>query len=279
MEFADVSEFWKYVQSTKASSIRTVFFTAGSNGLRVHQMHSRQPSTHADVHNILQSLLAVSQPVWCVIRCDFNDVLDNHFKLGHLGIPTAATQRIAQSLRIRCRYYSPSSDLEDQIWDHLFPLSEETVTHSLDNAAVILDSSTAPRFSLLSPVNVSELCRSRQCCFLLSAQSPDQVLVQLFVPEGPCRRCRTTSDSQKEKTVYAFMKAELVPWLRQLAANTLFMLDDDIHSCGDVSRGAPRRRSNEDVLSPPTLDKYNKGASKRSKNFPDARQLFSDSGA
>lgn len=46
--------------------------------------------------------------------------------------------------------------------------------------------------------------------------------------------------------------------------------------CSDANQSL-RRRSNKDVLSPPTLEKYNKGASKRTKSFPDEPIRLSDS--
>lgn len=281
MESIYVGDFWSFVQSTKESAVRSIFFTSTNHDrIVILKLFVRQQSTFDDVENIRLSLADAPISVGFVVRCDFNDRLDRQFKLGSLGPPCPVIQLLASHQpALQYRPYSPLSDLEDQLWDHLFPLTEEPP--SLDGAAVVLDSSASPNFTIIPVLDVKDLCKRRQCAFILSAQSVDVVTVQLFVPDGPCRRCRVGADAQREKTVYAFMKPEVIPWLHRIRPGTVFAFGDDVHSCTDFERGAPRRRSNEDVLSPPTLDKYNKGASKRTKNFPDysSRQLFSDSGA
>jgi hypothetical protein len=83
--------------------------------------------------------------------------------------------------------------------------------------------------------------------------------------------------SPAEKTIYAFMKADIIGYLTANFPGTHYKLMGDIQVCANLvdpngsNRGSTvaRRRSNDDVLSPPTFQKYNKGASKRTRNFPD----------
>ena len=287
-DFYDVVRFWSFVKESKKSSIRTVVFEASPNHIKVVQSFSRCATSNEDVENLSRFLLESIEPLWFIVRCDFNDPMDSQFKLGFSGLPSSTTNRFVNLLGssekgyISCGYYGTKQNLEDRIWDHLFPVVDDT-TPSGSSSVVGAVVEEGSRFKLIPGVSLVDLCRRRRSAYIL-CPIDDVIKVHLFNPDGVCPRCRIKDDmgisSSRSRTVLAFMKPDLVPWLLACVFNSFEVeFGSDVHSCADLPSLVPsapvvsresvtgRRRSNQIVLSPPTLEKYT-GPSKRTRNFP-----------
>ena len=301
--FSEIEAFRTYILSTKDSYVRTVFFmvdfTAGT--IDVVRSFRRSATTDGDVDSIVSTVRSAhGNPIWFVVRSDFNDHSDSDFRLGycdpHLPLQPFVGQFTARLFpAINVHHYRTIRHLEDGIWSHIFPLYASGLDDSpLAIEVVVVDNphSRDPCFKLVKQVSqtmLSHFCKNKQSLYVL-LPNPDtgRVAVSLLHPEGVCILCGSTPvDSYQEphldktKTVYAFMKADLLAWLASHADGRQYAFTSDSNSCADFRAPArklepvPRRRSNEDVLSPPTLDKYNKGSSKRTRNFPDQEvELF-----
>lgn len=298
--FSDLETFRDYVLSTKQAMVRNIFFTADfdSGVVRLVDILPRCRSTQEDVESLI-SVLAHSnhESLWFVVRLDFHDSTDQNFCLGYCDpTPAISSQALKFSSRLfafaRLHHYRSLQDLEHQLWNHLFPhyVDELRYNKVCDVSAVLVDNcdSSSPSFRLVQQVTpqfVSDCCRQNRCAFIIRRLLDQKIEICFFSPEGPptcaCGRSGSNIDSKKQKTVCAFMKADLVSWLQQSVGNQmLFSFITDAHCCTDIllliapeRPDGPRRRSNEDVLSPPTLEKYNKGSSKRTRNFPDEQQV------
>lgn len=296
--FSDVETFRDYVLSTKQAMVRSIFFTVDfdSGVVRLVDTLPRCASTQEDVESLIAVLKQSNHAsLWFVVRLDFHDSTDRNFCLGYCeSAPAISSRALTFSSRLfayaRLHHYRSLQDLEDQVWNHLFPhyVDELRYNNVYDVSAVLVDhcDSSSPSFRLVQQVTpqfVSDCCRQNRCAFLLRVLDR-KIEICFFSPEGAtcaCGRSGSKIESKKEKTVCAFMKADLVSWLQQIVGNQmLFSFTTDLHCCTDLlpliapeRPDVPRRRSNEDVLSPPTLEKYNKGSSKRTRNFPDEQQV------
>lgn len=290
-EFTDVNHFWRYIHGTKANQIRTIIFETVNNKIHVLHTLERGRTSADDVLGIYKIVLDLDHPVWFLVRCDFSDSCDGKFKLGFTGLPSSNTNRFVSLLAssdvgyLPCGYYGTKRDLEERIWDHLFPWTEDISSPSCSAiSAVVVEGSNPPFFKLIPSTSITTLCRRRQAAYVLVPTNEDVVRIHMFHPEGVCSRCRvrtTGADSgDPSRAVLAFMKPELIPWLLiSIYERFDFIFAEDIDSCADLPSlvsSAPvvaresmhRRRSNESVLSPPTMEKYT-GPSKRTRNFPD----------
>jgi hypothetical protein len=281
-DFNDVIQFWSFVRQSKERAIRTILFDASSNVIRVVETFSRGKTCSEDVANLCEYLSESIEPVWFLVRCDFSDSTDSHFKLGFSGLPSAATNRFVALLGstavgyLPCGYYGTKQGLEDRIWDHLFPLVEDPATGNSVVGAVVEDGS---RFKLVASTSISDFCRKRISAYVL-CPTDHIIRIYFFNPDGVCPRCRVKDSSvSRSRTVLAFMKPDLIPWLMSCMYDSFeFEFGSDIHSCADLPSLTPsapvvsresltgRRRTNQIVLSPPTLEKYT-GPSKRTRNF------------
>lgn len=290
-EFTDVNRFWNYIHDTKANQIRTIIFETLNNRIKLLRTLQRCPTSADDVQGIHKVVLDHDRPVWFLVRCDFSDSGDGKFKLGFTGLPSANTNRFVSLLAssdvgyLPCGYYGTKNDLEERIWEHLFPWTEDTTSPSCSAiSAVVVEGSNPPHFKLIPSTSITTLCRRRQAAYVLIPTCEDVVRIHMFHPEGVCSRCRVrtkgTAPGDRSRAILAFMKPELIPWLLiSIYERFDFIFAEDVDSCADLPSlvsSAPvvardsmhRRRSNESVLSPPTMEKYT-GPSKRTRNFPD----------
>ena len=285
MSFRDIDKFWSYIHETKTRYVRTIFFEVNAHGsISILETCVRGATSSDDISRIFQYMMKSDQPVWFLVRCDFSDQTDSQFKLGFSGISSPTSNRFVYLLAssyvgyLECEYYGTKHDLEDRIWDHLFPYeTREKIDSPGAISAVVVEGSSPPSFRLLPSANVHDLCRNKQTAYILIPGIDSVARVHLFHPEGVCPRCRVRRDdiADKSPTILAFMKPDLIPWLTaSICERYEFTFGIDVESCADLpslTHSAPvidRRRSNDIVLSPPTLQKY-KGPSKRSRNFPD----------
>jgi hypothetical protein len=258
-----LGELWGYVQGTKKDLVRTIIFSidySNSATVRVISVLKRGTSTQSEVE-VIASTVSVGN--WFIVRLDFDSDTDSAFAVGHCGPFSLSVARIAQHISPNYifRNYESKSSLEKCIWDHLFPLHD---TPGAAGAIVVEGAASSfPRFKYLGSVNVRDMCRKGQSAFLIHSGA-----VVLLNPDMDCPTCgiRTLASSEREQTVYAFMKADLAEYLKSIDPRTNFTFLSDISSCADAVI-FQRRRSSQDVLSPPTLEKYQKGPSKRRKNF------------
>ena len=308
MHFDSIDVFRQYVFQTKQSSIRTVCFRVSNNVIQVFYMFPRSGSTQHDIENIVSVIFGNSTvPCWFIVRTDLNDSYDSSWAVGyyqpaHLEISNEAilpfvtefTRELFPSANFF--FYANLSTFEEDLWSHLFPLPSGE-----ENTAITANASTLPsiheienipknlRFVPKSNVRLSQYCRNRKCCFV-AIPSGTSVLVYLFNPEMGdvnCSVCGKTvlgsvNQLGVERTVYAFMKPDITQYLAaRMPRVKEFKLMGDVSTCAELEMYVPRddgkeklsrRRSNDSVLSPPTFEKYNKGASKRTR--PEGQTLF-----
>ena len=310
LHFNSIDVFRQYAYQTKHASVRTVFFRVTENLIRVFHLTPRSGSTQEDIENIV-SVISTNPtlPCWFIVRTDFNDSYDSSWSVGyfqpiHLEISNEAILPFVTGFTrelFPCAvfyFYANLDTIEEDIWSHLFPLpaSENSSLaaniHGLPSIHEIEDIPKNLKFVSKHNVRLSHYCRNRKCCFV-AIPAGSTVLIYLFNPEMcdvTCRTCGQTIVSSVnqlgvERTVYAFMKQDI----RQYLASTMprvkeFKLMGDVSTCAELEMYVPqeqttiapvnpsRRRSNDSVLSPPTFEKYNKGASKR--NRPEGQTLF-----
>jgi len=310
LHFDSIDVFRQYVNQTKQSNVRTVFFRVTNNIIQVYSMFVRSVSTQEDIEYIVNVICASSSiPWWFVVRTDFNDSYDSSWAVGyyqpaHLRISDEAILPFVTSFtrelfpNAAFFFYTNIHAIEDDVWSHLFPLpmNGENVAPSMLSQPSIHEIVDIPKnlsFVARQNVRLSYYCRNRKCCFVTIPKSDDSaaVLVYLFNPEISeciCRNCGKTAvlssinNLTVERTVYSFMKPEIRQYLATLTTgNVEFKMMGDVSTCADLEiydtldeskNKISRRRSNDSVLSPPTFEKYNKGASKRTR--PQAQALF-----
>ena len=306
MYFDSIDVFRQYVHETKQSSIRVVFFRVTDNVIRVFQLFTRSGSTQHDIENIVSVICGNSTiPCWFIVRTDLNDSYDSSWAVGyyqpvHLEISNEAilpfvtefTRELFPSANFF--FYTNLDSFEEDVWAHLFPLP--TSENSAVSANILAQPSIHEiedipknlRFVPKTNVRLSQYCRNRKCCFVAIPSDSSTVLIYLFNPEMGdviCRNCgKTVLNSVNqlgvERTVYAFMKPEIKQYLESRMPRVReFRLMGNVSTCAELEGYAQeeearpsRRRSNDSVLSPPTFEKYNKGASKRTR--PDGQSLF-----
>jgi hypothetical protein len=280
----DVNQFWSYVRDTKNTSTRSIVFHASAQGVKVLTTFKRGSTSHEDIENLSHYLSQSYEPVWFLVRCDFDDPSDSRFKLGFAGLPTASTNRFVRLLGshsvgfVPCAYYGSKLDIEERLWDHLCPLVDDppnSFSSMIASALIEHDG----QLKLLPSINVSDFCRSRRVAFVLQC-TDTTVHINLFKPVGVCPRCRIPVDNAPHDGLLSRKRQEIIPWLQAFLFDSLdFSFGCEINACVDLAcnpTSAPvvtkdstgRRRSNHIILSPPTLDKYT-GPSKRTRNFPD----------
>jgi hypothetical protein len=251
-------------------------------------------------------------PCWFIVRTDFNDLSDSSWSVGyfqpiHLEISNEAILPFVTGFTrelFPCAvfyFYANLDTLEDDIWSHLFPLptGENSAvaanTPGLPSIHEIEDIPKNLKFVPRHNVRLSHYCRNRKCCFVAIPSGTTGVLIYLFNPEMgdvTCRNCgqipvSSVNQLGVERTVYAFMKPDIRQYLASIMPRGVqeFKLMGDVSTCSELemyvqqedetkptSVNQSRRRSNDSVLSPPTFEKYNKGASKR--NRPEGQSLF-----
>jgi hypothetical protein len=256
-------------------------------------------SSQEDIEAVVNGCLKSNLPVWFIIRTDLNDPIDGQWSIGYyspLTIDGDQVQYVTQFSRQlfpKClvSYFSNPKTLEDDLWDFIFSVPaaiSPTITLPPGQIYVVSDPHRSARIVPGSyGVKLSDYCVKKICCFVTvpphdSARS-NTTAVHLFNPSlqtaAECRVCGRLGsgephpDSTNEKTIYAFMKADIIHFLSANFPGTHYKLMADISSCGELvdppGKTVARRRSSDDVLSPPTFEKYNKGACKRTRNFPD----------
>ena len=267
-----------------------MFFSVTIDLIQLLGVFPKQESTQSDVENIHKSISSLRGSCWFVVRTNFEDPHDNHWSIGYCDSSTTVrietlefVSRISKRLfpEHSFHFYSNLNSLEDDIWNHLFPLYNHSINHPVSDHLIIVIEDIllkSPRFAQCQYYTVNELCKSRRCCFIVS--KPGNIV--LVTPdESACYSCGRTAGildnvTVNEKTVYAFMKADIVQFLQSMEGSHHYRILSDVSCCGDVGRGdreeftTTRRRSNNDVLSPPTLEKYNNGSCKRNRNGSDS---------
>ena len=280
-----MSRFWSFIRETKPRDIRTILFGASGDRVKVLDTLPRTSTSQADINNLTAFITAAREPVWFLVRCDFEDPSDAQFKLGFTGLPSASTNRFVKLLAsghcgyIPCVYFGSRDTVEDRLWDHLCPISDELEESSSSSSMISAVVEENDRFILIPAANLSELCKNRKLAFVLY-RTDNNVLIHAFRPVGVCPRYRLRDSSDNLTPNILRNKNDVIPWLQARMFDSLeFTFGQDFHSCADtpwlvssapvVSRESiGRRRSNHNVLSPPTLEKYT-GPSKRTRNFPD----------
>jgi hypothetical protein len=294
-EVPSLNQFRNFIHTTKAAHIRTIVFTVNlKNGqIMVHLQLLKTSSTETDIDSIRSALEAFTFPVWFILRSNFDDQSDMHFSIGYCDpcpLCPSAAMLFAHDLLPNCsfKHYTSISHLRDAILSHIFPAyteeirgSSAVIPEALSFVVVDECDSSDPVFRLISNVekrSIVDFCKANRCVYILSPCITG-IRIILLNPDGSCNRCQSERSPMlrdKERTVYAFMKADLAHWLKRYD-NASLIFSSDCNSCCEIldleqdfrePPDVPRRRSNEDVLSPPTLEKYNKGASKRTRNFP-----------
>jgi hypothetical protein len=270
--FRDIDEFWRYVHSTKQNAVRTVVFRVDYSTIQLHVLSTveRNSSTEAEMRTLLAVLKTCLEPVWFIVRVDFESPLDNAFALGHVGPYSLSVARLANAISIPFKNHDSIINLEESISQQLFPLHDPV---GGPNGVILVEGLTTsfPRFKFLGPhLGVQDMCRQGHCAFIISPGS-----VFLLNPEGDCANCgvRNIASSERERAIYAFMKADLIEYLQSIDSSRLaaYTFTADLNSCAETKNNM-RRRSSQDVLSPPTLEKYQKGSSKRHRNFSNKLQ-------
>ena len=308
LHFDSIDVFRQYVYQTKQSSIRTVCFRVTDNVIRVFSIFQKSGSTQLDIENIVSVICGNSTtPCWFLVRTDLNDSYDSSWAVGyyqpaHLEISNEAilpfvtefTRELFPSANFF--FYTNLVSFEEDLWSHLFPLP------SAENSGICANSPDLPsiheiedipknlRFVPKTNVRLSQYCRNRRCCFVAIPSGATSVLVYLFNPEMGDVNCRICGKTELgsvnqlgvERTVYAFMKPDITHYLASRMPRVKeFKLMGDVSTCAELEMYVPRenktaipsrRRSNDSVLSPPTFEKYNKGASKRTR--PEGQALF-----
>lgn len=253
-------ELWMYIRATKEQLVRTIVFSVdySRDTVKITSILKRGNSTEIDVDNILTTISGENLPQWFIVRLDFESNDDSAFAVGHCGSFSLSVSRTAEKVlgKSRFRNYESKQSLESAIWDHLFPIHDTPGSAG----AIVLEGITTgfPTFKYLGSRNVKEMCESGRIAFLISSNS-----VFLLNPDPQCPICgpRTLHFSQRDRAVYAFMKPDLA---KLLGPSYAFLTD--VTCCADAVI-SQRRRSNQEVLSPPTLEKYQKSSSKRTRNF------------
>jgi len=262
---------------------------------------TRSESSQTDIEAILTSLTSTRATsfIWFAIRTDLNDTIDSKWSMGVFCPSARVGGNHVQFVTKFCRSLFPKSiisfftnphTLEDDLWDFLFPINNNSPgTTSLLTLppGQIYVVSDIHRSGVIEPsigVKLSEFCRRNKCCFVTVPETNlNTVMVYFFNPDDnvTCRICPRVDSrppaSSTERTVYAFMKAEIVGYLKSNFPGYHYRFVGDVVTCAELvddtekprEDKSTRRRSSDDVLSPPTFEKYNKGASKRTRNFPD----------
>ena len=288
--FNTLESFREYCLS-RSREVRTLLFSAdfSESLISVLEEIGRGDCVQSDVDAIVHALRYRHCHVacWFLVSSETTDWCIGYV-FGDSSVAISLVSKFAACLfpQGEFRVYKSLLSLERDIWTHLFPhytvlMSMGGVSRSsaFKTCLIVLENLSNPQFSILNDekIELSQFCAVGRSCFVAQFDQMS-VSVRLLNPDGrPCFHChRGVPADAERRTIYAFMKPELGKFIESNFPGKAFKLQPDINNCGEFQPNSTRR-STEEVLSPPTLEKYNKGESKRTRNVPPSPQsLFSN---